>query len=99
MSSGIIGVEFYTIPLNFKESLLLGLAQGLCIEFRLGGGSPSIDPEVAMSPAIGIGFLSLTGSFIIAYIVFLIEQHKLQDELARHCREVGKAGKRETSLV
>jgi hypothetical protein len=40
-----------------------------------------------MTPAIGIGFLSLTGILFIAYILFLIEQHKLQDELARHCKE------------
>lgn len=40
-----------------------------------------------MTPAIGIGFLSLTGILFVAYVLFLIEQHKLQDELARHCKE------------
>jgi hypothetical protein len=40
-----------------------------------------------MTPAIGIGFLSLTGILLIAYVLFLVEQHKLQDELARHARE------------
>lgn len=40
-----------------------------------------------MTPAIGIGFLSLTGILFVAYVLFLIEQHKLQDELARHGRE------------
>jgi len=40
-----------------------------------------------MTPPIGIGILSLTGILFIAYILFLVEQHKLQDELARHCRE------------
>jgi len=42
-----------------------------------------------MTPAIGIGFLSLTAILFVAYIFFLIDQHKLQDELARHCREEG----------
>jgi hypothetical protein len=40
-----------------------------------------------MTPAIGIGFLSLTCILFIAYVLFLIEQHKLQDELARHLKE------------
>lgn len=40
-----------------------------------------------MTPTIGIGFLSLTGILFIAYVLFLIEQHKLQDELARHLKE------------
>ncbi len=40
-----------------------------------------------MTPAIGIGFLSLTALLFVAYVLFLAEQHKLQDELARHCRE------------
>ncbi len=39
-----------------------------------------------MPPAIGIGFLSLTGIIFIAYIVFLIQEQKSQDEIARHCR-------------
>ncbi len=42
-----------------------------------------------MAPAVGIGFLSLTCIVFIAYILFLNAQHKLQDELARHCRERG----------
>jgi hypothetical protein len=42
-----------------------------------------------MTPAIGIGFLSLTGILFIAYVLFLVEQHKIQDELARHLREEG----------
>ncbi|HMK38356.1 MAG TPA: hypothetical protein VK569_03385 [Bacteroidota bacterium] len=42
-----------------------------------------------MTPAIGIGFISLTGLLFVAYIFFLIDQHKLQDELARHCKEEG----------
>jgi|GEM_PF-2905424 len=42
-----------------------------------------------MTQAIGIGFLALTGILFIAYILFLVEQHKLQDELARHAREDG----------
>ncbi|HTY60178.1 MAG TPA: hypothetical protein VMF59_15255 [Bacteroidota bacterium] len=40
-----------------------------------------------MTPAIGIGFLSLTGILFVAYVLFLVEQHKLQEELARHCKE------------
>jgi hypothetical protein len=40
-----------------------------------------------MTPAIGIGFISLTGILFVAYVLFLVEQHKLQDELARHCKE------------
>ena len=40
-----------------------------------------------MSPAIGIGFLALTALLFTSYIVFLRKQHRLQDELARHCRE------------
>jgi hypothetical protein len=40
-----------------------------------------------MTPTIGIGFLSLSCILFVAYILFLIEQHKLQDELARHCKE------------
>ncbi len=40
-----------------------------------------------MAPAIGIGFLTLTGILFVAYVFFLNEQQKLQDELARHCRE------------
>ena len=40
-----------------------------------------------MTPAIGIGFLSLTAVLFVAYVLFLVEQHKLQDELARHCKE------------
>jgi hypothetical protein len=40
-----------------------------------------------MTPAIGIGFLLLTGILFVAYILFLVEQNKLQDELARHCKE------------
>ena len=40
-----------------------------------------------MTPAIGIGFLSLTCILFIAYVLFLIEQHKIQDELARHLKE------------
>ncbi len=52
-----------------------------------GRGSRSNDTEAAMTPAIGIGFLSLTGILLIAYVLFLVEQHKLQDELARHARE------------
>jgi hypothetical protein len=40
-----------------------------------------------MTPAIGIGFLSLTCILFVAYVLFLIEQHKLQDELARHLKE------------
>ena len=40
-----------------------------------------------MTPAIGIGFLSLAGLLFIAYVFFLIEQHKIQDELARHYKE------------
>lgn len=51
------------------------------------GGLRCNDHEVAMTPAIGIGFLSLTGILFVAYVLFLIEQHKLQDELARHCKE------------
>jgi hypothetical protein len=43
-----------------------------------------------MTPAIGIGFLSLTGILFVAYVLFLVEQHKLQDELARHAREDGQ---------
>jgi hypothetical protein len=42
-----------------------------------------------MTPAIGIGFLSLTGILFIAYVLFLVEQHKIQDELARHLKEEG----------
>ena len=38
-----------------------------------------------MPPAIGIGFLSLSGIIFIAYIVFLIQEQKTQDEIARHC--------------
>lgn len=40
-----------------------------------------------MTPAISIGFLSLGGILFVAYVLFLIEQHKIQDELARHLRE------------
>lgn len=54
-----------------------------------------------MTPTIGIGFLSLIGIFLIAYVLFLVSQNRLQDELARHCRE--KEGKRrhasDTSLL
>jgi hypothetical protein len=45
-----------------------------------------------MTPAIGIGFISLTGILFIAYVLFLVEQHKLQDELARHCKEEEESG-------
>jgi len=40
-----------------------------------------------MPPAVGIGFLSLTALLFIAYVVFLIGQNRLQDEVARRCRE------------
>jgi len=40
-----------------------------------------------MIPAIGISILALTALLFIAYVVFLIQQHKLQDDLARHCKE------------
>jgi hypothetical protein len=40
-----------------------------------------------MTPAIGIGFLSLTGIIFVAYVAFLFQQQRLQDEIARHCRE------------
>ena len=40
-----------------------------------------------MTPALGIGFLSLAGILFVAYVLFLMEQHKLQDELARHLKE------------
>jgi hypothetical protein len=40
-----------------------------------------------MTPAIGIGFLSLTGIVFVAYVAFLIQQQRLQDEIARHCKE------------
>ena len=33
------------------------------------------------------GLAGFTGILFIAYILFLIEQHKLQDELARHLKE------------
>jgi hypothetical protein len=46
-----------------------------------------IEPEVSMTPAIGIGFLSLTGILIVGYVWFLVEQNKLQDEIARHCKD------------
>jgi hypothetical protein len=52
----------------------------------------SFNPEVAMTPAIGIGFLSLTGNIFIAYIAFLFQQQKLQDEIARQCK--GMKGER-----
>jgi hypothetical protein len=55
--------------------------------FRPGGGVHSFDPEVSMTPAIGIGFLSLTGILIVAYVWFIVGQNRLQDELARHCKE------------
>jgi len=37
-----------------------------------------------MTATIAIGFLALIGILFVAYILFLVEQHKLQDELARH---------------
>ena len=40
-----------------------------------------------MPPAVGIGFLSLTGIIIIAYVAFLFQQQRLQNEIARNCRE------------
>jgi len=36
-----------------------------------------------MTATVAIGFLALVG-ILFAYILFLVEQHKLQDELARH---------------
>jgi len=41
-----------------------------------------------MSPVFGISFISLVSVVCIAYIVFLFQQHRLQDELARHCRQL-----------
>ncbi|HTR99935.1 MAG TPA: hypothetical protein VML00_09305 [Bacteroidota bacterium] len=40
-----------------------------------------------MTATIAIGFLALIGILFVAYILFLVEQHKLQDELARHYHE------------
>lgn len=37
----------------------------------------------------GIGFLALMGILFIGYVVFLIQQNKLQDEIARHRSEQG----------
>ena len=39
-----------------------------------------------MSPALGISFLSLISAVGIAYILFLVQQHRLQDEMARRCK-------------
>ncbi len=36
-----------------------------------------------MALMFGVGFLALTGIIFVAYIVFLVQQQKLQDELAR----------------
>lgn len=36
-----------------------------------------------MAPAIGIGALALTGILFVAWLIFLAEQQKLQDDLAR----------------
>ena len=42
-----------------------------------------------MPPLLGIGFLVLAAVFFVVYIVFLIGQHRLQEELARHFRREG----------
>jgi len=53
-----------------------------------------------MSPAFGISFISLISAAFIAYIMFLFQQRRLQDKLARHCRqqEVERWHKRESSV-
>jgi hypothetical protein len=64
------------------------LAQELTIEYSpWGKDTPLNDQEVAMTP--GIGFLALMGILFIGYVVFLIQQNKLQDEIARHRSEQG----------
>ena len=40
-----------------------------------------------MSPVFGISFISLVTVAFIAYVMFLFQQRRLQDELARHCRQ------------
>jgi hypothetical protein len=40
-----------------------------------------------MTPFLGVSFLALTGISFGIYIAFLIQQHKVQDELARRWRE------------
>ena len=40
-----------------------------------------------MSPVFGISLISTVSVGFIAYILFLLQQHRLQDELARHCRQ------------
>lgn len=52
-----------------------------------GGGHTIYDSEAPMTAPIAIGFLALVGILFVAYILFLVEQHKLQDELARHYHE------------
>ena len=48
--------------------------------------------ENTMPPVIGISFISLVSAVFIAYILFLWQQQRLQDEIARRCRhqESGK---------
>jgi len=40
-----------------------------------------------MSPSFGISFILLISVVFIAYIMFLIQQNRLQDEIARHRRQ------------
>lgn len=39
--------------------------------------------EAAMPPAIGIGFLALSAILVVAYILFLAGQQRLQNNIAR----------------
>jgi len=45
-----------------------------------------------MPPVIGISLISLVGVAVIAYILFLLQQQRLQDEIARHCRQQQSVG-------
>jgi len=40
-----------------------------------------------MPPAVGVGIVAFAGILFVAYVIFLAEQHKFQNELARHLKK------------